>query len=139
MLAGVGAANGVDEDDESAGVGFDRPDHAAVFDLSMDYSDDDVLLDWEQYSGAHADRVHAKAPLGHFIMSNKERLTAHACMHAEELHTARTHLQQGEVTPLFTHCRWKKVHFRGAGCDLAGESVPLVPLLGASRVVSTGS
>ncbi|BDA42905.1 Aminopeptidase N [Coccomyxa sp. Obi] len=48
---GVGAANGVDDEDESAGVGFDRPDHAAVFDLSMDYSDDDVLLDWEQYSG----------------------------------------------------------------------------------------
>lgn len=39
-------------------MGFDRPDHAAVFDLSMDYSDDDVLLDWEQYSGAHIHMVY---------------------------------------------------------------------------------
>ncbi len=42
------------DEDDAGSVGFDRPDHAAVFDLSMDYSDDDVLLDWEQYSGAHA-------------------------------------------------------------------------------------
>ena len=39
------------QDSEDGGVGFDRPDHAAVFDLSMD-SDDDVLLDWEAYAGA---------------------------------------------------------------------------------------
>lgn len=30
--------------------GFERPDQT-VFDLSMEYSDDDVLLDWEQYTG----------------------------------------------------------------------------------------
>ena len=30
--------------------GFDRPNQN-VFDLSMDYSDDEVLLDWEQYAG----------------------------------------------------------------------------------------
>ncbi|KAK9817285.1 hypothetical protein WJX72_012218 [[Myrmecia] bisecta] len=30
--------------------GFDRPDQT-VFDLSLDYSDEDVLLDWEQYAG----------------------------------------------------------------------------------------
>lgn len=43
--------NGGGEDDS---VGFERQDHAAVFDLAMDYSDDEVLLDWEQYSGARA-------------------------------------------------------------------------------------
>lgn len=49
------ALNGAaEEEEEGTSVGFDRPDHAAVFDLSMDYSDDDVLLDWEQYSGMHA-------------------------------------------------------------------------------------
>ena len=37
-------------DDEDS-VGYEQQDHAAVFDLSMDYSDDEVLLDWEQYSG----------------------------------------------------------------------------------------
>ena len=37
--------------DEEDSVGYERQDHAAVFDLSMDYSDDEVLLDWEQYSG----------------------------------------------------------------------------------------
>jgi hypothetical protein len=56
--AGGHPANGVDDEDGSASVGFDRPDHAAVFDLSMDYSDDDVLLDWEQYSGAHVHMNH---------------------------------------------------------------------------------
>ena len=30
--------------------GFDRPDQT-VFDLTMDYSDDETLLDWEQYAG----------------------------------------------------------------------------------------
>ena len=53
VAAGGHPANGVEDEDDAASVGFDRPDHAAVFDLSMDYSDDDVLLDWEQYSGAH--------------------------------------------------------------------------------------
>ena len=37
--------------DEEDSIGYERQDHAAVFDLSMDYSDDEVLLDWEQYSG----------------------------------------------------------------------------------------
>ena len=48
MLRNGGA--GSSQDSEDGGVGFDRPDHAAVFDLSMD-SDDDVLLDWEAYAG----------------------------------------------------------------------------------------
>ena len=48
MLRNGGA--GPSQDSEDGGVGFDRPDHAAVFDLSMD-SDDDVLLDWEAYAG----------------------------------------------------------------------------------------
>lgn len=34
---------------EGSGIGFARPDQ--VFDLGMDYDDDDVLLDWEQYAG----------------------------------------------------------------------------------------
>lgn len=50
MLRNGGAAPS--QDSEEGGVGFDRPDHAAVFDLSMD-SDDDVLLDWEAYAGVH--------------------------------------------------------------------------------------
>ena len=50
MLQQNGAAGGSHESEEG-GVGFDRPDHAAVFDLSMEYDDDDVLLDWEQYAG----------------------------------------------------------------------------------------
>ena len=41
--------NGANEDDS---VGYELQDHAAVFDLAMDYSDDEVLLDWEKYSGA---------------------------------------------------------------------------------------
>ena len=32
------------------GNGHDRQDQT-VFDLSMDYSDDETLLDWEQYAG----------------------------------------------------------------------------------------
>ena len=48
-----GAGAGSHESDEG-GVGFDRPDHAAVFDLSMEYDEDDVLLDWEQYAGTRA-------------------------------------------------------------------------------------
>ncbi len=36
--------------------GFDRPNQN-VFDLSMDYSDDEVLLDWEQYSGTVLSRL----------------------------------------------------------------------------------
>lgn len=142
MLAGVGAANGVDEDDESAGVGFDRPDHAAVFDLSMDYSDDDVLLDWEQYSGAHAHRVFATT-VGHFVMSCKRSgwLCTAAALHA---YRRSKHITQnppepslGDLTCVMLRCSWKEVHVHGAGCDLAGKSVPLVPLLGASRMVST--
>ena len=45
---------------EDDGVGYERQDHAAVFDLSMDYSDDEVLLDWEQYSGTgnHSPKYH---------------------------------------------------------------------------------
>ena len=35
---------------QNSARGFDRPNQN-VFDLSMDYSDDEVLLDWEQYSG----------------------------------------------------------------------------------------
>lgn len=31
--------------------GHDRGNDQAVFDLSMDYSDDETLLDWEQYAG----------------------------------------------------------------------------------------
>lgn len=30
--------------------GYDRPDQT-VFDLTMDYSDEETLLDWEQYAG----------------------------------------------------------------------------------------
>jgi hypothetical protein len=37
------------ETPNGSGVGFSRPDQ--VFDLGMDYDDDDVLLDWEQYAG----------------------------------------------------------------------------------------
>ena len=48
FAAGDTRRNGANEDDS---VGYERHDHAAVFDLSMDYSDDEVLLDWEQYSG----------------------------------------------------------------------------------------
>lgn len=53
LAAGNGniSRNGGGEDDS---VGYEQQDHAAVFDLSMDYSDDEVLLDWEQYSGARA-------------------------------------------------------------------------------------
>lgn len=36
---------------QNSARGFDRPNQN-VFDLSMDYSDDEVLLDWEQYAGA---------------------------------------------------------------------------------------
>ena len=43
--------------DEEDSVGYEQQDHAAVFDLSMDYSDDEVLLDWEQYSGKALDIV----------------------------------------------------------------------------------
>lgn len=48
FAAGDTRRNGANEDDS---VGYEQQDHAAVFDLSMDYSDDEVLLDWEQYSG----------------------------------------------------------------------------------------
>ena len=48
LNAGQASRSGMDEEDS---VGYERQDHAAVFDLSMDYSDDEVLLDWEQYSG----------------------------------------------------------------------------------------
>jgi hypothetical protein len=37
-------------DSHAGEQGYDRPDQT-VFDLSMDYSDEDVLLDWEQYTG----------------------------------------------------------------------------------------
>ena len=46
-------AHRYNQDDASDGLhsnGFDRQEQA-VFDLSMDYSDDDTLLDWEQYAG----------------------------------------------------------------------------------------
>ena len=36
--------------------GFDRPDQT-VFDLTMDYSDDETLLDWEQYAGMRKFKV----------------------------------------------------------------------------------
>ena len=49
LATGDMSRNGADEDD---GVGYEQQDHAAVFDLAMDYSDDEVLLDWEKYSGA---------------------------------------------------------------------------------------
>ena len=48
LIAGEASRSGMDEEDS---VGYEQQDHAAVFDLSMDYSDDEVLLDWEQYSG----------------------------------------------------------------------------------------
>lgn len=47
----AGRADDGAEGAEADSVGYDRPDHAAVFDLAMDYSDDDILLDWEQYAG----------------------------------------------------------------------------------------
>jgi len=49
LATGNMSRNGADEDDS---VGYEQQDHAAVFDLAMDYSDDEVLLDWEKYSGA---------------------------------------------------------------------------------------
>lgn len=36
-------------------------------------------------------------------------------------------------------CRGKEVHIHGAGRYLAGQNMPLVPLLGASTVVSPPS
>lgn len=44
-----GQESGEDTSPHSA-QGFDRPDQT-VFDLTMDYSDDETLLDWEQYAG----------------------------------------------------------------------------------------
>jgi hypothetical protein len=43
------ANGGRSEGEDGSGVGFSRPDQ--VFDLGMDYDDEDVLLDWEQYAG----------------------------------------------------------------------------------------
>lgn len=40
---------------------------------------------------------------------------------------------------LYRWCRGKEIHIHGAGRYLAGQNMPLVPLLGASRVVSAHS
>ena len=107
--------NGAEEDD---GVGYERQDHAAVFDLDMDYDDDEVLLDWEQYSGM------GNAPSPYYVLGAFSIAKSHVYWKGLLRKKAMLHA-----------CRWQEVPVHGPGCDVAGQGMSLVPMLGAPRMV----
>lgn len=92
---------------EADSVGYDRPDHAAVFDLSMEYSDDDILLDWEQYAGSHMHQlrnrscIHGCLSLSCLLAGTVVEATKAACAGGRKF----TFLGQ-DVTWLAKLCPW---------------------------------